>query len=172
MCGDVRHGAAARCARRSAVPQAAFSLRTPGVKVATSEFRLVPTSTLRAGAATACAAALTVSGLVLTGLVAAQPAAAADPAGYQNVRINEVTSSNGDTVELYNTGSTAVSLSGWKMSDDGFSPQSFSPSASTIPAGGFVTFDSPKGLGDADKLVIYTSGGTVVDRVDWATGKA
>lgn len=132
----------------------------------------MPTSTLRAGAATACAAALTVSGLVLTGLVAAQPAAAADPAGYQNVRINEVTSSNGDTVELYNTGSTAVSLSGWKMSDDGFSPQSFNPSASTIPAGGFVTFDSPKGLGDADKLVIYTSGGTVVDRVDWATGKA
>jgi hypothetical protein len=104
--------------------------------------------------------------------VAAQPASAADPAGYQNVRINEVTSSNGDTVELYNTGSTAVSLSGWKMSDDSFSPQSFSPSASTIPAGGFVTFDSPKGLGDSDKLVIYTSGGTVVDRVEWATDKA
>ncbi|WP_307825677.1 lamin tail domain-containing protein [Streptomyces sp. MBT33] len=105
-------------------------------------------------------------------MVAAQPAAAADPVGYQNVRINEVTSSNSDTVELYNTGSTAVSISGWKMSDDGFSPQTFSPSSSTIPAGGFVTFNSPKGLGDSDKLVIYTNSGTVVDRVEWATGGA
>ncbi|MBK3640878.1 lamin tail domain-containing protein [Streptomyces sp. MBT33] len=119
-----------------------------------------------------CATALTLSGLLVTGVVAAQPAAAADPVGYQNVRINEVTSSNSDTVELYNTGSTAVSISGWKMSDDGFSPQTFSPSSSTIPAGGFVTFNSPKGLGDSDKLVIYTNSGTVVDRVEWATGGA
>ncbi|MET7552473.1 lamin tail domain-containing protein, partial [Streptomyces sp. NPDC005500] len=115
---------------------------------------------------------MTLSGLLVTGMLAAQPAAAADPAGYPNVRINEVTSSNNDTVELYNTGSTAVSISGWKMSDDSFSSQTFSPSSSTIPAGGFVTFNSPKGLGDSDKLVIYTSGGTVVDRVEWATDKA
>lgn len=132
----------------------------------------MPTPHSRARVATLCAAALTLSGLAATGILAAQPAAAADPAGYQNVRINEVTSSNSDTVELYNTGAAAVSLSGWKMSDDGFSPQSFSPSAGTIQAGGFVTFNSPKGLGDSDKLVLYTSGGTVVDRVEWATGKA
>jgi|GEM_PF-5321976 len=105
-------------------------------------------------------------------MLAAQPAAAADPAGYQSVRINEVTSSNNDTVELYNAGSAAVSISGWKMSDDSLSPQSFSPSSTTIQAGGFVTFNSPKGLGDSDKLVIYTSDGTVVDRVEWATDKA
>ncbi|MGV9352632.1 lamin tail domain-containing protein [Streptomyces misionensis] len=132
----------------------------------------MPTSHSRAGVASVCAAALTLSGLLVTGVLAARPAAAADPADYQNVRINEVTSSNNDTVELYNAGSTAVSVSGWKVADDGFSPQSFSPSSGTIPAGGFVTFDSPKGLGDADKLVIYTAGGTVVDRVEWATGKA
>ncbi|QLJ03641.1 lamin tail domain-containing protein [Streptomyces sp. NEAU-sy36] len=132
----------------------------------------MPTSHSRAGVASVCAAALTLSGLLVTGVLAAQPAAAADPADYQNVRINEVTSSNNDTVELFNAGSTAVSISGWKVSDDSFSPQSFSPSSGTIPAGGFVTFDSPKGLGDADKLVIYTAGGTVVDRVEWATGKA
>lgn len=132
----------------------------------------MPISHSRAGIASVCASALTFSGLVVTGMVAAQPAAAADPAGYQNVRINEVTSSNNDTVELYNTGSTAVSISGWRMSDDGFSPQAFSPSAGTIPAGGFVTFNSPKGLGDSDKLVVYTSDGTVVDRVEWATGQA
>ncbi|MCX5400012.1 lamin tail domain-containing protein [Streptomyces sp. NBC_00102] len=132
----------------------------------------MPTSPTRAGVASAAATALTLSGLLVTGVLAAQPAAAADPTGYQNVRINEVTSSNNDTVELYNTGSTAVSISGWKMSDDSFSPQSFSPSAGTIPAGGFVTFNSPKGLGDSDKLVLFTSGGTVVDRVDWATDKA
>lgn len=133
----------------------------------------MPTSShSRAGAASVCAAALTLSGLLLTGIATAQTAAATDPAGYPHVRINEVTSTNGDTVELYNSGSAAVSISGWKMSDDSFSPQSFSPSSSTIPAGGFVTFASPKGLGDADKLVIYTSDGTVVDRVDWATGRA
>ncbi|MDX2596607.1 lamin tail domain-containing protein [Streptomyces sp. WI03-4A] len=132
----------------------------------------MPTSHSRAGVASVCAAALTFSGLLVTGVVAAQPAAAADPAGYQNVRINEVTSSGNDTVELYNPGSTAVSISGWKMSDDSFSQQSFSPSSTTIAAGGFVTFNSPKGLGDSDKVVIYTSGGTVVDRVDWATDNA
>ncbi|MEW2620074.1 lamin tail domain-containing protein [Streptomyces sp. NPDC048106] len=132
----------------------------------------MPTSRSRAYAASVCTAALTLSGLFLTGVVAAQPAAAADPADYQNIRINEVTSSDDDTVELYNTGSTPVSISGWKVSDDGFSPQSFSPSAGTVPGHGFVTFDSPKGLGDSDKVVIYTSAGTVVDRVEWATGKA
>ncbi|WP_073928461.1 lamin tail domain-containing protein [Streptomyces sp. CB03911] len=132
----------------------------------------MPISHSRTGVASVCAAALTFSGLVVTGMLAAQPAAAADPAGYQNIRINEVTSSNNDTVELYNAGSTALSVSGWKMSDDSFSPQSFSPSSSTIPAGGFVTFNSPKGLGDSDKLVIYTADGTVVDRVEWATNAA
>ncbi|NUR24533.1 MAG: hypothetical protein HOV83_01535 [Catenulispora sp.] len=132
----------------------------------------MPIPHARAGAASACAASLTLSGLVFAGFMTASPAAAADQAGYQNVRINEVTSSNSDTVELYNAGPIAVSISGWKMSDDGFSPQSFSPSSSTIPAGGFVTFNSPKGLGDSDKLVVYTAGGTVVDRVEWATDKA
>ncbi|MFF8926982.1 lamin tail domain-containing protein [Streptomyces longwoodensis] len=131
----------------------------------------MPTSPPRHAVATACAAALTLSAL-LTGAVAAQPAAAATSAGYQNVRINEVTSSGNDTVELYNTGPTAVSLSGWKTSDDSFSPQAFTPSSTTIPAGGFVSFNSPKGLGDADKLVLYTSDGTVVDRVEWATDAA
>ncbi|MGW4803561.1 lamin tail domain-containing protein [Kitasatospora sp. NPDC004272] len=132
----------------------------------------MPTTHSRVGVASVCAASLTFSGLMVTGLFVAQSAAAADPAGYQNVRVNEVTSAGNDTVELYNAGSAAVSISGWKMSDDGFSPQTFSPSASSIPAGGFVTFNSPKGLGDSDKVVIYTAGGTVVDRVDWATDKA
>ncbi|MFF9090334.1 lamin tail domain-containing protein [Streptomyces sp. NPDC014991] len=147
----------------------AFSWGTRCFRIASSEFGIVPTSHSRSGVASVCAAALTLSGLLVTGTVAAQPAAAADQAGYQDVRINEVTSSNNDTVELYNTGSNAVSISGWKMSDDSFSPQTFSPSSSTVPAGGFVTFNSPKGLGDSDKLVIYTAGSTVVDRVEWAT---
>ncbi|MGW0938332.1 lamin tail domain-containing protein [Streptomyces sp. NPDC002666] len=133
----------------------------------------MPTSShARAGVASACAAALTLSGLLLTGMATAQTAAAADPDGYPNVLINEITSSGNDTVELYNSGSAAVSISGWRMSDDSFSPQSFSPSAGSIPAHGFITFDSPKGLGDSDKLVIYTSSGTVVDRVEWATDRA
>lgn len=133
----------------------------------------MPLHHIRAGAVLACAAALTFSGLTAAGVLAAQPAAAAaTPVGYQNVRINEVTSSNTDTVELYNAGSAAVSISGWKMSDDAFSPQTFSPSSPTIPAGGFVTFASPKGLGDSDKLVIYTADGVVVDRVEWAADAA
>lgn len=126
--------------------------------------------TIRLGAA---GAALTlVAGTLGVAVAASQPAAASDPAGYQDVRINEVTSAGDDTVELYNAGPTAVSLSGWKMADNGFSPESFSPSSSTIAPGGFVTFNSPKGLGDADSLVIYTADGTVVDRVDWATDNA
>lgn len=110
--------------------------------------------------------------LVGLGVFAAQPASAADPASYQNIRINEVSSSNDDTVELVNTGAIPVSISDWKMSDDSFSKASFSPSSTTIAAGGIVTFNSPKGLGDADKLVVYTADGTVVDRVDWTTDKA
>ncbi|NJP48432.1 hypothetical protein HCN08_34295 [Streptomyces sp. PRB2-1] len=161
-----------RCFWRSGGQRAGFRWGTRGFKVLSGEFGPVPTTHSRARVATLCVAALSVPGLVVTGMLAAQPAAAADPAGYQNVRINEVTSSGDDTVELYNTGSTAVSISGWKMSDDSFSAKSFSPSAGTIQPGGFVTFDSPKGLGDSDKLVIYTSGGTVVDRVEWATDKA
>ncbi|WP_106437680.1 MULTISPECIES: lamin tail domain-containing protein [Kitasatospora] len=132
----------------------------------------MPITHSRVGVASVCALSLTFSGLVATGLLAAPAASAADPAGYQNVRINEVTSNGNDTVELYNGGPAAVSISGWKMADDGFSPQTFTPSASSIPAGGFVTFDSPKGLGDSDKVVIYTADGTVVDRVDWAANKA
>lgn len=141
------------------------------LKFAPAVFSTMPFDHSRARLAVA-AGALTLSGLVVAGVLAAQPAAAADPAGYAGVRINEVTSSGDDTVELYNAGPAPVSLSGWKMSDDGFSPQSFSPSSGTIAAHSFVTFNSPKGLGDSDKLVLYTADGTVVDRVDWATNKA
>jgi hypothetical protein len=84
-------------------------------------------------------ALLVVPSVLVACAVSAGPAAAADPAGYQGVRINEVTSSGDDTVELYNAGGSPVSLAGWKM---------------------------------ADSVVLYTADGTVVDRVDWATGKA
>jgi hypothetical protein len=133
---------------------------------------ITPTSTSRARAAVAGFGAITLSGAALVALVTASPAAAVDPAGYQNIRINEVTSANSDTVELYNSGATAVSIAGWKMADNGFTPQTFSPSSTTVPAGGFVTFNSPKGLGDADSIVVYTADGTLVDRIDWATNKA
>src|SRR5262245_31338977 len=97
---------------RSDGQQVAYRWSSRRFNALSAKFGLMPTSRSRTSVASVCAAALTFSGLVFTGLVAAQPAAAADPAGYQNVRINEVTSLNNDTVELYNTGSTSVSISG------------------------------------------------------------
>ncbi|GAA2342824.1 lamin tail domain-containing protein [Dactylosporangium salmoneum] len=89
------------------------------------------------------------------------------------VRINEVTSNGADTVELYNGGTSAVSIGTWKYVDGVTSSStssisSSSPSATSIPAGGYVTFNSKIGLGDNDSLFLIDGSGNTVDSVTWA----
>ena len=75
-----------------------------------------------------------------------------DPnAPLEAIRINEVVAvgmpgglvdEDGDAedwVELYNTGTTAVSVSGWSLTDDSALPDKWVFPARTIPAGGFLT---------------------------------
>nr|WTB29597.1 lamin tail domain-containing protein [Streptomyces sp. NBC_00830] len=93
------------------------------------------------------------------------------------VRINEVTSNGSDTVELYNGGTSAVSVGSWKYvdNDTSHSPVSISsssPSATSIPAGGYVTFNSTIGLGDNDSAFLLDSSGNTIDSVTWATDGA
>ncbi|MER7555338.1 lamin tail domain-containing protein [Nocardioides sp. NPDC126508] len=115
------------------------------------------------------AAFLTAAGAVLVGVMADQPATAA---ALHDVRINEVTSSGDDTVELYNAGTSAVSITGWKYVDGDSSHSKKSLPSTSVPAGGYVTFNSSIGLGDADSFNLYDAGGALADSVTWPTDGA
>lgn len=123
----------------------------------------------------ACAGLLTVSGLAAVGVTSLQPAAAA-VAGYQNIRINEITSDGTNRVELFNVGASAVSLANWKVSTQAglTTLVAFAPSSASIASGGFVTFTMPGSLtlAAAGSLALFADDNVFVDRVDWATGTA
>jgi len=90
------------------------------------------------------------------------------------VKINEVESSGGtpgDWIELFNTGSASVDLSGWSLldNDDTHTAVPFA-TGSTIAAGGyFVVEDSTLGfgLGAPDSARLYDAAHTLVDTYSW-----
>lgn len=89
------------------------------------------------------------------------------------VRINEVESNGGkpgDWVELVNTGSTAVDVSGWVVKDND-NGHSYKVAARTsLAAGAFLVLDveSSYGLGSDDSARLYLAGGsTLVDSYSW-----
>ena len=97
-----------------------------------------------------------------------------DPA---KVRINEV-ESNGDTtdwVELMNTGSVAIDVSGWRIKDDSDARTLAIADGTTIAAGGYLAVDVNQsttpgnfGLGAADKARLFLAdGSTLIDSIDW-----
>ncbi|GMA24020.1 hypothetical protein GCM10025864_17790 [Luteimicrobium album] len=111
---------------------------------------------------------------------------------WADVRINEVSSDNGDTpvgdaIELVNTGASDVSITGWLQIDSG-AAASATPFAAklpdgtattTIPAHGYVYFSSTKGLGSGgDGVKLYLpdgpggTAGTLVDQVSYTAGQA
>ncbi|MEU6091682.1 hypothetical protein ABZ865_33920 [Streptomyces sp. NPDC047085] len=78
---------------------------------------------------------------------------------------------------MYNGGTSAVSIGSWKYVDNDtthspVSISSSSPSATSIPAGGYVTFNSTLGLGDNDSVFLLDNTGNTVDSVTWATDGA
>ena len=94
-----------------------------------------------------------------------------------DVKINEV-ESNGDVtdwVELYNTGTSAVDISGWVFSDNSASTYVI-PSGTSVPAGGFYVLDGNAfvfGLGSGDTAELFEPDGvTLVDTFTWPTGHA
>jgi len=100
-------------------------------------------------------------------------APAEEPETWRAVRINEVESDD-DRIELVNTGSTPVDITGWTQTDGGHSPSTFEPSATTIPPHGYVTFESTEGLSaEGDSVRLYLGDGTtLVDSVTFGDGEA
>ncbi|GIT81576.1 hypothetical protein LLS1_32450 [Leifsonia sp. LS1] len=111
---------------------------------------------------------------------------------WTNIHINEVSSDNGatpvgDAIELFNSGSTDVSIAGWLQIDSGAASAATAFSATlpdgtattVVPAHGYVYFSSTKGLGSGgDSVKLYLpdgangTAGTLVDSVDYTAGEA
>ncbi len=67
-----------------------------------------------------------------------------------------------DTIELHNPTAGAANISGWFLSDDFNSPKKFRiPSGTTIPAGGFVTFDEAQFNVGATSFALSSDGDEV-----------
>lgn len=100
------------------------------------------------------------------------------PAGYQDVVINEVESSGGDPgdwVELFNTGASAIDVSGWIVRDNDDTHTHVIEAGTTIPAQGYLVVLTEAGaggfgLGGADSARLYLPNGTtLVSSYSWAT---
>ncbi|WP_371782222.1 lamin tail domain-containing protein [Streptosporangium subroseum] len=98
------------------------------------------------------------------------PASAQDQ---PTVRINEVESNDGspgDWIELVNTGTAAVDVSGWVVKDNDNSHSYKISSGRSLAAGAFLALDvDPSfGLGSSDSARLFQAGGsTLVDSYTW-----
>ncbi|MET3961727.1 hypothetical protein ABIE44_001661 [Marmoricola sp. OAE513] len=112
--------------------------------------------------------------LVLAGLVLVAPAFAAD----SDVKINEFSSNNPDFVELINTGSGSVDISGWVLKDNSESNPYTVPAGTTLAAGEIRGFSGEGvefafGLGNGDSVRLFTPGSaTLIDSVVYAAHPA
>ena len=95
------------------------------------------------------------------------------------VRINEVESNGGtpgDWFELYNAGTSAFDVSGWKMkdNDDGHAFYVF-PAGTIIAPGGYFVGEEAAfgfGLGSADSVRIFDTTDTLYDIYSWTSHAA
>lgn len=112
--------------------------------------------------------ALSVAAVGLAGVPASGQAAS-------TVRINEVESnggSPGDWVELVNTGTAAVDVSGWVVKDNDNSHTFTLGSGTSLAPGGHIALDVDPvyGLGSTDSARLYLAGGsTLVDTYTWSS---
>ena len=114
------------------------------------------------------AAHFTVALSLLTFGLSGTPSSAQDPS---SVRINEVESSDGspgDWVELVNTGSAAVDVSGWVVKDNDDSHSYTISSGTSLAPGAFLALDveSSYGLGSPDSARLF-QGSTLIDSYTW-----
>ncbi len=102
-------------------------------------------------------------------VVVATPAAAVNT----TIKINEVESNGGtpgDWVELVNTGTDPVDVSGWVVKDSDDTHSFVIPAATTMAGGGFLALDVEVayGLGAADSARLFEADGTtLVDSYSW-----
>jgi hypothetical protein len=133
-------------------------------------------STLRGLAAATCSAVVAVS-LPILAVLAVPAAAQADTPG-SGVVLNEVKSNpNPDFVELLNTSSSPVDITGWRATDDsvGRTPVVITTTETVLQPGGYFTFNPDDaaytghfGLGGDDAITIFLPDGTtVVDTFTW-----
>lgn len=120
-------------------------------------------------------APITAVALSLLALGLASAPAPAQAADRPTVRINEVESSDGepgDWVEIVNTGSATVDVSGWVVKDDDDDHAYTIGKKKTLAPGAFLALDVEDsfGLGDKDSARLY-DGSTLVDSATW-TGHA
>ena len=94
------------------------------------------------------------------------------------VRINEIQSGigvPGDWVELYNTGATAVDLSGFVFRDNDDAHTYVIPFATSVSAGGFAVLDATSfgfSLGTSDSVRLFDPNGVLVDSYTWTSRSA
>lgn len=92
------------------------------------------------------------------------PTSSPTPAGFHSVIISEVgwmgtgNSANDEWIELYNPGSTTISLAGWVLRADDGSPNITFPAGSAIPAKGFFVLErtNDNTISDVTADLIYT----------------
>ena len=114
----------------------------------------------------------------LAGLVPLSVAPTAS-AAVPSVRINEVESNGGPTdwIELINTGSDPVDLSGWVLRDNQDASAATIPASTTLAPGGLLAIDTDVttgstnfGLGGADSARVFLADGTtLVDSYSWTS---
>jgi hypothetical protein len=106
------------------------------------------------------------------------------PPAFARVVVNEVLSSSllpqVDVIELHNPSASVADIGGWYITDDTLTPKKYRiPNGTTIPAGGFITFDESQfnagGLGFAfssnnDEAWIY-SGNSAGELTGYAQGE-
>jgi hypothetical protein len=94
-----------------------------------------------------------------------------DAAVTSPVVINEIESNPDDWVELYNTSSAAVDISGWLIRDSTTEVGYTFPANTTLAANAYVAVDVTVGLGGTDSVRVFNSSGTLVASQGW-TGHA
>jgi hypothetical protein len=96
--------------------------------------------------------------------------------GQTSVVINEINSSGNDFVELYNTGTSAVSLAGWVIQDNDASHAYVLPAGTTIAPGAYLLIEGDGstaplhlnfGLGGGDSAKLFTPYDVIVDQYTW-----
>ncbi|WP_206426156.1 lamin tail domain-containing protein [Nakamurella antarctica] len=91
------------------------------------------------------------------------------------IKINEIESNGGvpgDWVELFNSGATAVDISGFGLLDsDDTHTQSLIPTGTTVAPGGYYVVEEASlgfGLGGADSVRLFAADGTtLIDSYSW-----